>query len=222
MGKKYAKKGALFSLFCGIGVIVQGPVAISGIVADSNATNVVTTERPVGKSRAGDIPRPAYGFGLGREVNQGPVQNVDVEQDIVSKKMGKQILHIPSGFVAPADGYRRDYDLVQLWALLPCFEPLDRDNAAEFHKNTLDRIIKIRISSGEKLNDGQAMLDFLLKNSVIKMDQPSDNDYQIFDRGFGTADLFVFRKLSFNLYFDCNVPDQYLRWLVCASHLLPR
>lgn len=133
------------------------------------------------------------------------------------KKMGKQILHIPSGFVAPADGYRRDYDLVQLWALLPCFEPLDRDNAAEFHKNTLDRIIKIRISSGEKLNDGQAMLDFLLKNSVIKMDQPSDNDYQIFDRGFGTADLFVFRKLSFNLYFDCNVPDQYLRWPQCHT-----
>lgn len=216
-GKKYAKKGVVFSLFCMIGFIVQGPVAASGIVAGFSAGNGITMRGVTDRGQASEMPRLAFEFGLSPNFNQSPVQNVDVEQDIVSKKMGKQILHIPRGFIAPTDGYRRDYDLVQLWALLPCFEPLDRDNAAEFHKNTLDRMIKIRISSGEKLNDGQAALDFLLKNSVIKMDQPPDDSYQIFDRGFGTADLFVFRKPSFNLYFDCNVPDQYLRWPQCHT-----
>ena len=196
MGKKYAKKGALFSLFCGIGVIVQGPVAISGIVADSNATNVVTTEGRVGKSRAGDIPRPAYGFGLGREVNQGPVQNVDVEQDIILKKMGKQILHIPRGFIAPTDGYRRDFDYAEIWALLPCFEPLNPGNAAEFGKVTLDRVIRIRVTFGEKLDSGQEMLNVLLRNSVKKSNQASSGDFLVYNRGFGSEDLFVFTTIS--------------------------
>lgn len=217
MGKKYEKRSTLFSRLRVIGGIVLGTVAISGIVAETNATNVVTMERPASQSRAGDIPRPMYGFGLGREVNQGPVQNVDVLQDIILKKMGKLTLYIPSGFIAPVDGYRRDYDLVELWALLPCFEPLDRDNASEFHKVILDRVIKIRITSGERLNVGQPMLNTLLQDSVKKTDQPQADDYVVFNRGFGSEDLFVFQPASSVLYLSCDVPTQYLRWPHCRT-----